>query len=241
MITSGLVLAFALLVWGSFNWAKFGAATTLTDVQIIGNSIIPDRTILPLLEDIRGADLNRIEIDRINARLEELPFVAAARVSHHYPASLRVEILERQPLAIVNLSELLLLDRDGVVLPMVPIAYELAIPILSGFNPEPSLYPLGDRVLSVKMKETVNLLNRIRAINPGFYSRLSEITLDQEDEYVLILAERPTKVYLGDKAILKNIYTLLVFDAALQGRGSLTDYEYLDLRFAKQIIAREWS
>lgn len=241
LVTCSLLLGFALLYRVSFSWAELGKTTKLTNINIRGNRIIPDREILPFFDDIRGLELNKIDHYRINSEIEKMPFVAAARISRHYPSNLRIEILERKPLAIVNLDELMLLDQSGIVLPMVPAAYELSIPILSGFNPELNLYPIGKPVLSVKMKDTVKLLNRIREIAPHFFTQLSEITLNQDEEYILILTERPTRINLGDKAIMKSIFTLLAFDQTLHGSRALTDYQYLDMRYAKQIIAKEWS
>ena len=90
------------------------------------------------------------------------------------------------------------------------------------------------------MKEAVNILTKISNGYPKLYENISELTLNKDDEYVLILADRPTRVILGKKDILLKLNILKNFDNAL-GQRQLTDYRLLDMRYKKQLVAREWT
>ena len=90
------------------------------------------------------------------------------------------------------------------------------------------------------MKEAIAILNQLGNQYPKLYENISELTLNKDDEYVIILTDRPTKVILGKNDIIPKLYILKSFDDAL-GQRQLTDYRILDMRYKKQLIAREWS
>ncbi|NQU26978.1 MAG: FtsQ-type POTRA domain-containing protein [Candidatus Marinimicrobia bacterium] len=241
LLPSALIAVFVLLCWGGFVWAGKTDLFKLNKINIYGNQIVPKPELLAIIGDMPDdARLLDINLTKLQTRIEQHPYIAGARLSRRFPHRLHLEVIERKPIAMVNNKQLVLLDKDGIVLP-VPQQYEFQIPTLSGFNPDVGLYPIGARVLSVRVKETVELLMKIRRFYPGLYDELSEITLNQDDEFTLILTNNPTLINLGNSALIKRIITLMAFNSALQGKKTLTDFAYLDLRYAKQIIAREWS
>ena len=73
-----------------------------------------------------------------------------------------------------------------------------------------------------------------------FYDEISELTINKNDEYVIILSEQPTKVILGRDNISRKIKILKNFDKAL-GQRQLTSYRLLDVRYSKQLVAMEWT
>ena len=66
------------------------------------------------------------------------------------------------------------------------------------------------------------------------------LTTYKDDEYVLILADRPTRVVLGKDNISLKFNILKSFDKAL-GQRQLTDFRLIDMRYNKQLVAKEWS
>ena len=72
-----------------------------------------------------------------------------------------------------------------------------------------------------------------------FFDQISELTINKDDEFEIILREQPTKVILGKDNIKIKINILKKFNEAL-GQRQLTDYSLLDMRYSKQLVAREW-
>jgi hypothetical protein len=62
--------------------------------------------------------------------------------------------------------------------------------------------------------------------------------LNSNDEFVLILANYPTKVILGSERFNEKIEILISFEHALPKDTGLHHYSKLDLRYNRQIIAR---
>ena len=57
---------------------------------------------------------------------------------------------------------------------------------------------------------------------------------------MIILSDRPTRVILGKKNIITKLNILKTFDKSL-GQRQLTDFRLLDMRYNKQLVAREWT
>jgi len=241
ILTFVLITLLALLTWSGYSWTLKTGLFGLEKIRITGNSIISESELHTIMGNLKQATLFDLNLVELSAKIEQHPYVAGARLSCRYPHQLSVEIMERKPIAMVNMDPLVLLDLEGIVLPMVPQAFEFQLPALSGFNPDQALYPIGEHVLSAKMKETVTILMEVHNHFPALYNELSEITLNQDDEYTLILTDHPTLINFGNSDVIKKIITLMAFYEALRGIKSLTDYAYLDLRYAKQIIVKEWS
>ena len=171
---------------------------------------------------------------------ETNPFVKATRVSRHFPNRIKINIVERKPLAILNMDSFLMIDGNAFVLPDHQYSQSALIPILSGFNSAKDLYPEGEQTYSVKVKEAVGILNLLSSGFPNLYESISELTLNKDDEYVIILTDRPTRVILGKDNIIPKLNILKNFEKAL-GQRQLTDYRLLDMRYKKQLVVREWS
>ena len=95
---------------------------------------------------------------------------------------------------------------------------------------------------SINNKELQKIKSELKILSDEYsdlYENISELTLNKDDEYVIILADRPTRVILGKNDINKKLHVLKSFDKAL-GQRQLTDFQLLDMRYQKQLVAREW-
>ena len=70
-----------------------------------------------------------------------------------------------------------MLDKNGYVLPKIETSNHFSLPIMSNYNNSIELYPIGQKVLSVKTKESIEWLNQIRTKYQFLYNNLSEIRL----------------------------------------------------------------
>ena len=87
--------------------------------------------------------------------------------------------------------------------------------------------------------EAVNYLSSMRQLFPILFEDISELTVNKTDEYVMVLAEMPTRIHFGEGNMLDQIILLKQFDFTLAGAKKLRDYRYVDLRYRNQIVVRE--
>ena len=183
-----------------------------------------------------------IEIDSISFLLEKHPYIKAARVSIQYPETIRVDILEREPIAVLHVKELqiFLIDNQGYIMPDYKRRTNLSLPILSNLNPEKELYQIGKEVLSLKVKEYIKYLKIINKKYPVFYKKLSELYLKDDQNLTLVLNDyMPTKIFLGNKDIEQKLMILGSFVQHTKDKKNLSDYKYIDIRYDNQVVAME--
>ena len=236
----GLSLLFLLTLTSAVKWANYRKSFVLTGVDISGYNILEKKDYQVIVSEFKIESINNYKLREISNKIEKNPFVKAVQVSRQFPNVIKINIVERKPLAIINLDEKLMIDNDGFVLPNHSYGDSVLIPVLSGFNPAKDLYPYGEKTLSIKVKEAISILNQLSKSYNKLYNNISEITLNNNDDYVIILSDRPTRVILGKKNIMTKLNILKTFDKSL-GQRQLTDYRLLDMRYNKQLVAREWT
>ena len=230
----------AMLTIASFQWANYRKIFELGELSISGENFLAKSEYNEIIGSIDVKSIKDFDIEDLSERLELNPFVKAVRVSKHYPGAIKIEIVEREPIAIINNKVQLMIDDNAIVLPNNTKIENSLIPVLSGFNPATDLYPLGQITYSIKVKEAIEILAYIKNNYSHFYDEISELTINKDDEYEIILSEEPTRVILGKNNISKKIKILKNFDKAL-GQRQLTSYRLLDMRYSKQLIAMEWT
>ena len=240
VVVVGLSLLFLLTLTSAVKWANYRKSFVLTGVDISGYNILEKKDYQVIVSEFKIESINNYKLREISNKIEKNPFVKAVQVSRQFPNVIKINIVERKPLAIINLDEKLMIDNDGFVLPNHSYGDSVLIPVLSGFNPAKDLYPYGEKTLSIKVKEAISILNQLSKSYNKLYNNISEITLNNNDDYVIILSDRPTRVILGKKNIMTKLNILKTFDKSL-GQRQLTDYRLLDMRYNKQLVAREWT
>ena len=75
-----------------------------------------------------------IKTSELNKVIEEHPYVEAARISNRYPNIIMIEIVERQPIAILEIDPLTMIDSNGYVLPSKNNFKNIDLPILANIS-----------------------------------------------------------------------------------------------------------
>lgn len=71
---------------------------------------------------------------RARKRIKSLPYVKQVRLYRRLPDQLRIVIEERQPIALLYLEKLYMVDEEGVVIGRVPQGESLDFPVISGVS-----------------------------------------------------------------------------------------------------------
>lgn len=232
-------LLLGFLINYAFNWSERLENFNLTTTNVRGNNILGHDEVKALANLPLAKSLNEINISNIQQRVEKHPYVKGARISRSFPRKITIDIVERQPVAYLNLPSFLVVDDEGFIMPLRHDNMEFNIPTLTGFNPATELYPIGGKSLSYKTLEAVDYLKIVRDLFPKLFEDISELTVDKEDAYVMVLSEYPTRIHFGQSDIIGQLMLLKEFDNMLSGLKSLNSYRYVDLRYKNQIVVRE--
>ena len=230
-----------MVIWTSHFWSEQKSLLSMPIININGASVLNNDYYFQYLASSFGREGLHSDPNMILDIMYEHPFIKAARVSYRYPNKIILEISERTPFARVNNGpdHMIMLDEYCFVIPNIEEVKNYSVPTLSKFNSEPELYPIGKKVLSVKIKETIKWLRLLNQKHPDLYHNISEIFLTNNDEINLVLAEYPTKIMLGNKDTQHKLDLLKAFEKTMGSKKEITDFAYLDMRYNNQVIVKE--
>jgi cell division protein FtsQ len=138
-----LALVLAVATFQLVHTPLFGLAA----VRVEGTTTLHRDDVLAAADVRPGEPYLSLDLDAIRRRVEALPRVAAARVVRDYPASLRIVISERQPVASVRRAAVSwLVAADGTVLeatrrPPATLPHVAEVPLPADLHPGSRLPP----------------------------------------------------------------------------------------------------
>jgi cell division septal protein FtsQ len=238
LISCGIGL---ILILSSYNWASYTKNIQFSRIEITGNKLVPLEEYENLVLPFHGNSIFSIELSEITRTMERHTNVLSAKVSRKLPNGICIEIIERNPIAMVNSKPPLLLDKQGVLFPLRGNFADYSVPVLSHFTPVRNNSTILSQTQSKSIDSAKKILQYLLDENKSLYNNISEVRLNTDDDFELILFEQPTKIVLGKQHLTERIKILIKFNEQLQiYRKRITDFKNLDFRFNRQIIAREW-
>src|SRR5271168_819464 len=123
--------------WAGMNFLLYSPKMLLLNeeqIDLSGNHIVSREAVLQSFLRDRNHSVLRVPLDNRRSELEQMPWVESATVQRVLPNRLRVELVERTPIAFLKVgNELALVDAQGVILDR-PEGEDLQFPIVTGIN-----------------------------------------------------------------------------------------------------------
>lgn len=232
------VLLFVYIIYASFSWAEQKNSLKPKNIIFSDTKILDLRVYKKIIDNAFKQNTSNVNTKDISQLIEDHPYVLAARVSNHYPNRILIEIIEREPVAILKVDPLLMIDGDGIILPDLENYINYNIPVLTNFNFHETSYNKGKRISSDKVIDCVDWLTKIKKNYSYIYENLSELKITSSNEIELILFDHPTYIYLGLDQINYRLEILKKFEETIKP-NKISDYTYLDLRYKNQIVVKE--
>ena len=232
-------ILFILLIQGSNSWCSYTDVFDITNVNIQGNTILTNHEILQIADIQPDTCIKTLDLASIQIKLETNPYVRAATISRDYPSNVNILISERIPICYVNHIELFLTDAEGIVLPVPDQSLETNLPVISGFESDSLEYYPGYYIPNESVLKIIHVISSTINAAPDLYSEISEFHYWNNGNFILYTVKNGTPIYLGNKSLPEQLNILANFQNRLNGKRDLSDYQYLDLRWNKQIVAKE--
>jgi len=233
------IAGFGYLVSLGLKWCEYTHYLDIEKIEVSGNSILSGAQIRQIAGIKPGVSLLKMEPHQIQNRLELEPYVEAAIVSREFPDRLRIMIKERIPVCYLNSGTLWLIDQKGIVLPLPKERLKTNLPIITGFESDSARCRAGLKAPNPEMLTALNLVQTAAQKASALYAEISEIYAWKNGEFIIYTVQGGTPIYLGRGDLTKQLYILAMFQSVIKSKRNLADYQYLDLRWEKQIIAKE--
>lgn len=202
----------------------------LERVVVTGNHRVSQAEVAVLTGVAPGARLYAIRLEQVAARVEQNPWVAKATVTRRWPATLVVDVTERQPAALVPYYQYYLaVDQQGTALGLVSDLASLDVPVVNGIPSNRVL--LGHPYPVDKLKQALLCLD---VLGKDWVPQVSDLDLQGDDGLTLYL-EGPVEVQVGqggDLAAKMQTLVAILTDAKAKG----LDLDRVDLRWEGQPV-----
>jgi cell division protein FtsQ len=111
-----VVLVVLALVSTSVYLVFFSARLQVARVEVVGNELLSDARVRERADVPVGEQLALVDLDRADARVGSMAEVKSVDVTRSWPDTVRIEVVERTAVAVVEIAGSLRgLDPDGVV------------------------------------------------------------------------------------------------------------------------------
>jgi cell division protein FtsQ len=120
---AAFVAALVLGVFGTAAWVLFGSRVLVVrHVEVTGTRIVPQSRIVAATGVRLGGSMIHLDTAAVADRVAAIPQVESVRVARHWPATLRIDVRERRPVAVaVRGRRYYEIDRFGVTVLATPV------------------------------------------------------------------------------------------------------------------------
>ncbi len=207
------------------------------DIQVAGNRYVSREEVLsalgfPTSGTLRaGVNIFRVSLEEERKRVESIPWVRSASLARAYPHRLVFHLVERAPIAFVNIGgRVKLVDGDGVLLEK-PERAAMDFPVLTGLD---AAGTPAERGLRLALYQEFDRQLAGEASRSGWL--VSEVDLsDADDLKALLVRDRESiQVHFGHEAFLERFRNFLALVPEVRKTNAQIDS--VDLRYRNQIV-----
>jgi cell division protein FtsQ len=224
----GLAVAQGLAVSGALQ---------VREIVVTGHQTLSAGEVERLVTGLGQEQIFSVDLERYRQRLLESPWVADVHLTRVLPATIRIAVVERRPVAAARHDQqLYLVDKTGSIIgDYGPASGDLDLPIVSGLmvggrtrQDEPRVDPAAAQLAGV-------LLTAL-STRADLLSRVSEIEVSKPTDAVLLFDDDTAWLHVGDRDFAARLDHYLETRAALVERFGALDY--VDLRFGERLFVR---
>ena len=223
------VCASVLYSYGEHSW-RFRIRSA-NNIEVSGMETVPRRQVMEVFAADAGRNIFSVPLDDRRRQLEAIPWVESATVIRLLPDRLRVDLVERTPVAFVRIgSRIALIDRNGVIMDL-PRSRKYSFPVVKGMSESE---PLSTRAARMQMYSA--LMRELDSERAHYSQDLSEVDLSDSEDVKVVVADPSgaVLVHVGSSDFLRRYKIYL---AHLQEwRQQFQKVESVDLRYERQII-----
>lgn len=206
----------------------------VSDIRVEGTHYLDAGRIMQVAGLAPGQDLFALDLARARQALLLDPRVASASVRHRLPRGLRITIVEREPVMLVNHGVPWEIDSAGVLLPPLQPGVVADVPLLVG--PRVAHLPAGMQVDLPEVRRGLAWVEALAMRELQLAGQVSEVDVSETDRTGLTLLDGTRVLAPSWPPGTSRLSALRVVLADLKARGTAAGE--VDLRFENQVIVR---
>jgi len=198
-MVAGLVLivgAVGALAWGVHRYAQTTPRFAVSNVEIEGTERLGREDVLGAAGVEKGQNLFVLDLEAAEKKLLQSPWISSARLTRKLPGTVRIEVSERNAVALAILGEsTFLVDEEGYPFKKMGLGDPHDLPVVTGV----SLAALAkDRRAELnRLRESLGLLRTYEKMGVASGLPAQEVHLDETGRAVLLVGQEGTALHLG--------------------------------------------
>jgi cell division septal protein FtsQ len=229
LLVNGAIAA-ALLLAGArtLDRATHSDEFSLRHVKIDGAQRASVPRIRAALQRYLGQNLLDLDLLGIEVAARRDPWVRGTMVKRILPATLRLTIVERTPVATALIDgKAHVLDTSGYVIGPAGVGLSDDLPVLTG------LEGMDEASLIAALRRGARLTLRLQRASASFINEVSELDLARDDRVTVTTVRQGPKILLDPDRIERNIEQYLQLRRGIENR--VGPASYVDLRWRDRI------
>ncbi len=218
------------------GWRGYKEITTterlaIETIEIAGANRVSEDDIHDLAGIEEGDNILSFRESTVAGNIRRNPWIKEVDVSRGLPSTVTIEVTEREPLALVRLDAMYVMDASGVVFKKYSPEDGLDLPVITGLTAD------GLRDTSGELEEGLLDLMRTLKGREGFnLSKVSEIHADRVFGLSVYTLDEGVRLDVGMEGFLPKLES---FEKILKTRGgSLNGIEAMDLNNYREVVVR---
>ncbi|MBI5644389.1 MAG: FtsQ-type POTRA domain-containing protein [Deltaproteobacteria bacterium] len=223
--------AIGLAGWWGYHKLITTAYLSVTAINVTGVERVSKEEILELSGIKEGQNILSFKIEEAALNIKGNPWIEEAEVKRSIPDIIDIEVKEREPVALVKLDSLYIMDKSGTIFKKYTHEDALDLPVVTGLTME----GLKDetRILEQGLLDLLKVLNSRSGFN---IAKVSEINVDPTFGLSVYTLEEGVRLDVGKDSFEEK---LSAFERVLKTRnGVLHGIEAMDLNNSRSVTVR---
>ena len=175
----------------------------ITDIQVDGNEKISKETIINLSELKVGENIFKFN-NKIVSKIKENRYINNVNITRKLPGTVKIQIEERKVKYQISLiNSYTYIDFNGYILENSTINSKSPIIVGLGITENEQMNSKRLNLEDLKKLNDINkIMEALETIN--IENEITEIIIEEEENYVLTMEKEKKKIYIGDSTNLAN-------------------------------------
>ncbi|MDY6854348.1 MAG: cell division protein FtsQ/DivIB [Thermodesulfobacteriota bacterium] len=207
---------------------------SVQEIIVNGEKRLTDMEVLNMARIDIGMNILTINLKEASKRIVQHPWIENAQLKRKLPQKIFIRITERDPIAIINLDRLYLIDKQGVIFKEIGPEDTFNLPVLTGL--ESADLAANESVSKHLIEKALTAMNEIGKGKALCIDELSEINMDPHSGLTLYTMKDATQIKLGFNDYSKKLDRLKKVIDDLQDRYKKADY--IDLVYGEKVYVK---
>lgn len=229
-LTVGLAIVASIslaIAWGAHRYALTSPRFAIREFRVAGNRHHSEGQLTRLSGVGPGQNLFSVDTDAAEQRILESPWVKRAKVGRELPGTLRIEVEERDAVALAVIEDALyLVTREGEPFKELGDKDPSDLPVLTGIAGRDLAV---DRARAVeRLSVGLGVLREYATLPTSRIYEAEEVHLREDGSVVLTIGKRGITLHLGTPPVRQKLLMGARILAKLQPGGELPGILFLD-------------